>query len=191
MRQPNKIVVILIAILVLVLIFFSSNIHGYFRFKSYCSSEGGLKVYEQIEKNVGVITDDYDSAHMAVQLQYIDFARYKDKKEGLFYDLRYIGGEPQSLKSYSKAPADHSKDTLYYWKDVNYFVRNEKDLFKFGFEIMDVNRKKVLARYYMFEYLLYVGQLDSKSTQSCFREGGGSISDIARWRNDFKAAFKK
>ena len=190
MKRPSKIVAVLIAIPIVISLFFSSNIYNYFRFKSYCSDEGGLRVYEKLEKNIGLMADDYDSAHMAAQLKYIDFVRYKEKKDGLFYDLRYIGGEPQSINSYSKVLADESKHTLYYWNEVNYFVKNEKNLFKFGYEITDINRKNMLARYYMFEYLLYIGPLDSKSTQSCFREGGSSISDIARWRKELISVFK-
>jgi len=181
--------VVSIISLVIGVVFFD-NIKGYLRFKEYCEKEGGLHVYEPLARNVGLLADSYDAAQIAAQLQYVDFVRYKNKKDEQLYDLHYTGGDPQILKSYVVTPADESKNTMYHWIDINYFVANENNLFKFGYEITDASKKNTLARYYMFEYLLYVGPLDSKSTTTCFAEGGKSVSDIARWRKDFIKAFK-
>ncbi|HOY22685.1 MAG TPA: hypothetical protein PK002_05990 [Cellvibrio sp.] len=190
MKSTLKTIGFLSIIPLLICLIFFSNIKGYFRFQHYCEAEGGLRVYEKLERNVGVMVDSYDSAQIATQLKYVDFARFQDRKNNQLYDLHYAGGDPQILKSYIVKPADNSKKTTYFFKNISYFLKDERNLFRSAYLITDMSGTNTLVRYYKFEYLLFIGPLDSRSTKSCFTEGGRSTSDIARWRKDFKNAFK-
>lgn len=193
MKQPSKTVITLISIPIVVLLFFAPNIYGYFRFKSYCASEGGLRVYEPLEKNVGWLADDYDAAHMAAQLQYVEFVRYTDKKDNKTYDLRYIGNNPQRDSSFEKLPADESKKVIYRWVNVSEFVEGELRLKRFGEKILDLNDLKVLTTYYMFSY----SNLDINNTifgapsrSYCFNSQAGTMGEIDNWITSLNTAFK-
>lgn len=193
MKQPNKIVIILVSIPILILLFFSTNIYGYFRFKSYCSSEGGLRVYEQLQKNVGWWAKDKYEAHVAAQLKYVGFVRYTDEKDGNTYDVRFIGKDPQRDSSFEKLPADQSKSTVYEWRHVSEFVNNELRLGKFGYEILDIKSNNILARYYSWSYSKFDKThtiFEGPSGVSCFNEGGKNLDNPSRWLIELNTSFK-
>ena len=113
MKRPTKTIIALISIPIFILLFFAPNIYGYFRFKSYCSSEGGLRVYEQLEKNVGWLAKDEYDARAVSQLKDIGFVRYIDKNDGNEYDLRYTGNNPQRDSSFEKIFIEDNELTKY------------------------------------------------------------------------------
>ena len=53
MNSLIKFTIWVTAFVVLVGLYFASNIYGYYRFKSICAKEGGLKVYQPLQKGVG------------------------------------------------------------------------------------------------------------------------------------------
>lgn len=155
MTRLHKTVIALIGIPILILIFFIPNIYGYFQFKSYCASEGGLRVYEQLEKNVGWQTDDYESAQMAAQINHVAFVRYNDKKDGNSYDLKFIGGYPINEKTFDKKPADEKRPVKYKYEDKNQNYKNELRLRKSSVIVTDVNTSKILVSYSWLNYSVY------------------------------------
>ena len=157
MKRPTKTIIALISIPIFILLFFAPNIYGYFRFKSYCSSEGGLRVYEQLEKNVGWLAKDEYDARAVSQLKDIGFVRYIDKNDGNEYDLRYTGNNPQRDSSFEKKLADSSKSVEYIWNNIGDFLKDELRLKKSGYEILDIKDKRVLAGYYSFYYSKFDG----------------------------------
>ncbi|MES2825659.1 MAG: hypothetical protein V4732_18810 [Pseudomonadota bacterium] len=173
---------------------FFSNIKGYLRFKSYCSNEGGLRVYEPLEKNVGWVADDYDDAHVAAQLKHVGFVRYTEKKDGNTYDLRYLGGDPQHDSSFEKAPADESKPLAYKWRHVNGAIQDELRLSRSVFEIINVNTNHVSTRFYMFWYHRFGRAhtlFDAPYPVSCFHERGSNFGDFPRSLREINTAFEK
>lgn len=190
MKPFYKFVIVVTAVLLLLGIVFFDNIKGYYRFKQYCENEGGLRIYQPLEKNVGWQAEDYDAAHMAAQLKWVSFVRYTDKKNGDTYDLKYLGGYWQSKSSFKKAKSDQTAPVEYQWVNINSFLEGERNLFEFGYEVVDKKSGSVFARYYMYEYLLYVGPFDSRSIESCFREGGESVDRLPAWRLKLNTAFK-
>lgn len=193
MKKQNNFILALIFTAIAILLFFLPNIYGYFRFKSYCSSEGGLHVYERLERNVGWLADDFDDAHMASQLKYVGFVRYTDKKHDATYDLKYIGKDPQSDSSFEKILADESKKVKYKWIGVSDFVDNEVRLKRFGEKIIDLNSGKVMATYYMFSYSEFDMKhtiLGAPSRNYCFLSTARSIGEIDEWITALNTAFK-
>lgn len=98
----KKFLIIISIIFLSIFAFFFSNIKGYYRFKQYCEAEGGLRVYEPLEKNVGWLADDFENARLVALLDRGDFVRYTDKNGREIYDMRYLGGNPVSDSSYEK-----------------------------------------------------------------------------------------
>lgn len=160
--------------------FFFSNIKGYYRFKQYCEAEGGLRVYEPLERNVGWLADDYNDAHVAAQLKYTGFVRYTDKEDGKAYDLKYLDGDPQHEKS------------VYKFKFLNEEVFNESRLGKYGYEIHDLRNGEISVQYYMFGYSKFNRNntlLGSPSGSSCFDEVGRG-DEPSLWHKKLDSAFK-
>lgn len=192
MRKPLTIVAI---IFIGVGFFFASNIYGYFRFKSYCSNEGGLRVYEPLEKNVGWFAKDkYDAMQAAGYLKYVGFVRYKDEEDGNTYDLRYLGGDAQYDWAFEKKPSDESKPLVYKWHFVSYqSIDNEIRLNRFGYEVYDLKENKLSARYYMYEYSKLEPShtiFSAPSSITCLQENGEKVNNFSRPLLEIITAFK-
>jgi len=192
MKLPSKTVITLISIPVLILLFFSSNIYGYFRFKHYCSTEGGLRVYEKLERNVGWWAKDKYDARTVALLDGVGFVRYTDQKDGQTYDIKYIGGDPQDDSSFERKFADEARLLLYRWKYINYRIPEELRLGRHGYEVLNINNDRVLVNYYMFGYSKFERShtlFDAPSGVGCFDEK--SVNDEpSLWRKELNTAFK-
>ena len=51
-------IAIMIAFVLFIGLYFFDNIKGYYHFTQYCKNEGGLKIYEKLEKGLGMMDDD-------------------------------------------------------------------------------------------------------------------------------------
>ncbi len=167
MKRPSKRVTFLISVSVVLLLFFASNIYGYFRFKSYCSSEGGLHVYEKLEKNVGWLAKDKYEARDASLIKNVAFVRYADRRSGNLYDLNYLGGNPTLNDSYSVIASNLSTSVKYEWKNNSEFVDNNKRLKKFSYEVINLTNQKVVAEYDIFYYSSFGGALGGPDWKGC------------------------
>jgi hypothetical protein len=181
MKLPSKSVIVLISIPILILLFFSSNIYGYFRFKHYCSTEGGLRVYEKLERNVGWFAKDKYDAQVAAQLSGVGFVRYRDQKNGNFYDLIYKGGNPTKDSSFEKKLADHSLAVVYEWRHISEFVAGEIRLGKFGYEIFNLKDNHLMARFYSLSY----SKLDRPRTLFDIPSGISCFNNTAEKSGEF------
>lgn len=192
MKPFFKFIVIVSIIPLLIGLYFFDNIKGYYRFKQYCAKEGGLRVYQPLEKSVGWWADDYDSAHMAAQLKYVAFVRYRDKKDGKEYDLTYMGGDPQRDSSFNKNSADQSKEIVYFWKNINKKISGESRLMRYGEEILNTNNK-ILVSYYMLGYEKFNRShtlLDAPSEVYCFLESAKKVGEMDGWITALNTSFK-
>lgn len=171
---------------------FFSNIKGYYRFKSYCENEGGLRVYEKLERNVGWWAKDKYDARAAALLDGVGFVRYTDKGDGKTYDIKYIGGDPQEEKSFEKLVSDKSKSIIYVWKDINEPIKNELRLMRYGEQILDIN-DKIQAYYYIIGYQKLDPShtfLGTSSETYCFNKPAKSNSEHSGWLTVLSTAFK-
>ncbi len=192
MKPFFKFIAIVSIIPLLVGLYFFDNIKGYYRFKQYCEKEGGLRVYEPLEKNVGWWADDYDSAHMAAQLKYVAFVRYIDKKDGNEYDLQYVGRDPQRDSSFKQLPADQSKKIKYFWKNINEKIDGEIRLMRYGEKVLNIDNK-VLVSYNMLGYEKFNRShtlLDAPSEVYCFLDAAKKIGQIDGWIAALNTSFK-
>ena len=176
MKSINRKHMIWMAILVLLLVYFSENIYGYYRFKQYCWNEGGLRVYQKLEKNVGWLANNKRTAMVAAQLDYIPFVRYPVKKENnRFYDIRYIGGHPGKKASYLEVESNMEIPVKYKWVFTSGRLDNELRLTRQMDEIIDIKNGKPLIVFKKFSY----SKFDRKNTLLAAPSGSScySLSD--------------
>lgn len=190
----RKALIVITVIFLSIGLIFASNIYGYFRFKSYCSNEGGLHIYEQLEKNVGWWAKDYDAAHVAAQLRHVAFVRYKDVRSGNSYDLRYLGGNPQHENSFEVLPSDESKPITYKWNynpHIDMLSGSNVTLSKY--EVLNFKDDRVLVSFNMFGFSWFNSDKTPLVTNiyaSCFNEGGKSFEDLPRSMLEIITTFK-
>lgn len=137
-------------------LYFAENIKGQIRFMQYCWKEGGLKVYEPLERDVGWWAEDLESAKAIASRHPVAFVRYRDDEgDGKGYDVRYIGGSFRDESSYQISPADYENPIELFSKF--YFVRmeNELRLSKKKYEVYSFEKNELLAGYYVFVYSQY------------------------------------
>lgn len=192
MKDAIKIIISLSIIPLLIGIFFFSNIKGYYRFKQYCEAEGGLRVYEKLERNVGWLAKDKYEAMQVSSLSGVGFVRYTDDKDKRIYDVKYIEGNPQYDNSYEFKVSDDKPSTKYVWKSIDEPISDEIRLSRFGHEILSISDNKILIRYFMFSYQT----TDPKSTpfgpaqkMTCFLNSHDSTSDGQSWKKHFEKIF--
>lgn len=190
MRSFFKIMAYLSIIPLFIGLFFFSNIKGYYRFKDYCEKEGGLRVYEPLERNVGWLAKDKYDGRVVALLTCVGFVRYTDKKDGQTYDIRYISGDPQDDSSFEKNIADESKLFKYKWLHTS-DLAGELLIGRSGY----ANTDKLLVRFYMFGFSWFDTDRTPLSTtvkDSCFHEYYESSDDFPKSRSlkEIISAFK-
>ena len=143
-------------IALLISLIFFENIKGYFRFQWYCSNEGGLKVYEKLEKNVGWISKDKHDARVIAQQNHIGFSLYKDK-EGNLVNVIYKNGNPSSFKSYDFVQYDGGNDPRYEYKRSHERLnRNEEiRLYKGSYVVVDRKSGNPAIQFSKFAYSFF------------------------------------
>jgi hypothetical protein len=152
-RFFSKKLLIIAAIPLLIVIYFFDNIKGQYRFHQYCKNEGGLRVYEALEKKEGLEAKDYYSARSALQLKHVEFVRFIDiENNNRLYDLKYTGGNREFDSSYQKFPANESKEASYVWTIETSFVQGESRLNRTSYKIIDKKNGKLAAVYKVFVY---------------------------------------
>ncbi len=192
MKSTLKTIGLLTIIPLIICLIFFSNIKGYFRFKHYCEAEGGLRVYEKLERNMGWWAKDKNYAQIAALVNGVGFVRYKDENGNLF-DLRYLGGNSQDDNSFETLPANEINNLIYRFEYINGNLPNEIRLGRSGFEISDYTSNKILARFYMFGYANFNRDrtlLDMRSSTGCFNENGNHFGDLPRSLEELSRAFK-
>lgn len=155
MKQFFMVFSCILIIPLLITLFFFSNIKGYYRFKNYCSSEGGLHVYEKLEKNVAWwAKDKYEARELAI-LPEVGQVFFKDESNKFTYELKYTGGSFQSESSYSVTSADYDKEVRYEWKKVNQAIPDESRLRLYGNEVYKTGSEKPIVMFYAYGYELF------------------------------------
>ncbi len=117
----------LFALLGIVLLWFmwkADVFWNYYQFKQLCAAEGGMKVYEKLEKGKGWAQTKYPSfqgAQSVSRYPGVGFVRHKRMEHdplpelGLNapIDIIYLGGPYAVLGSYRVVPADLTKEVVY------------------------------------------------------------------------------
>jgi hypothetical protein len=186
MKKSNKFIIVFVSIPLVILLFFASNIKGYYHFKSMCEQEGGLRVYEKLEKNVGWWAKDKYDARVVALLTGVGFVRFTDKKDGQIYDINYLGGAMNEDSSYEIVISDQLQEVRYRWNSISLFSDDAKRLKKSGYEILDERSGKKVAGYYSFYFSAHAGNLGGPDWQSCTNED----AKVDNWQKAFNSIFK-
>jgi len=141
-----------------VIIWFWPNIQGHYRFKQYCSQEGGIRIYGEVLPDQGWLAAGNSPSDYRTPFSFkrVAFVRYQDTSGALFDVYAKPNVWPYG-PDYILRPADQSKIVMYMLKYKT--VRNipgELRLNKWSYEIFSVNEDKLLAvstnfRYEQFE----------------------------------------
>lgn len=191
MKSFLRFTVIVSIIPLLIALYFFDNIRGYYRFKQYCEKEGGLKIYQALEKNVGWIAKDYFYARTVASIEHINFVRYQENGDS--FDLKYKGTNREVDSSYLKVPASEKTPVIYRWERINHMVPNELRLARSGYEIFNMNTNKLMARYYYFSYSRFDRSktiFDAPSAVRCFNDRGENFDGIDQAFKELKNVFK-
>lgn len=150
---------------IFVLIWFAWKVDvfwNYYQFKQLCEAEGGLKVYEKLDKGRGWTVDklfDSEAKFYAHTLTNAGFFRAQGgvgfvpngAKEKDLVDIRYLGGPTLPMTSYNISIADLSQIITY--KIFTGVGRERSDrVTRYWFEVRDVATTKVMLRSDQFRY---------------------------------------
>lgn len=163
---------------VLVLLYFSDNIYGYYRFKQYCENEGGLKIYKKANLNKGWLVEDYGDLLSILKFKEVAFVRYNDSKS---YDFFYNEGSRDRISSYNKTPENKSRSISYVWRVYKEPVIGVDRLTSSNFEVRDALTGEIFSVYKKFVYSILDRKktlLASPSYVDCFKRGEGNFSEL-------------
>jgi hypothetical protein len=181
MKASTKFFGTLLVISFLGVVFFFDNIKGYYKFKSYCSNEGGLHVYEPLQKNVGWLADDQSDARIASLLSGVSFVRYTDAHDNKSYDVIYLGGSTYRDKSYEVSLSDEKKLVVYKFIRTATSLKNELRLREIENKAIRISDQKLMVEYSIFIYEKFDRAntiLDMPSMVSCHVEEPGRPLDV-------------
>ena len=189
----KKLLIIILCIVLAILLFFSDNIYGYYRFKQFCKNEGGLKVYGKLEKDVGWMTEKYHDALFIGRLEEVKFVRFLDGKDGrIKYDLYYVDGDRKRRKSYEKKMADTSVNPYFSWIEKRNLVHDELRLYRISYEVVDYKTNALLVGFYDFSYSILEQKntlFGSSSFKRCEKKGFSLIEEYKKLINGNKGDY--
>ncbi|MFZ5566549.1 MAG: hypothetical protein ACOY95_06070 [Pseudomonadota bacterium] len=178
MRTVSKILIWPVGIALVLVLYFSDNIRGYYRFKEICAKDAGLHVYQPLERNVGWMVSGgrmYDTA-IPVNFKEVAFVRYHDEKDGNWYDVYRAPKLKVGDPGYARQPADLSKPVVYEFRFTQGGLENEV---RMGFgvdEVIDLRTSKTAATYKVFSY----GKFNPDNTILAAPSGEACPDDVFR-----------
>lgn len=166
-QKPNvwkKRLIMLISVVALWFVWKADVFWNYYQFKQLCAAEGGLKVYEKLEKGRGweltwPSADEQNARFYISRMSNIGFFRVPKANDfpppaiapDTLVDVRYLGGPTLPISSYSFQLADQAMPIKYQIAtDVN--RENSEHVSRYSFEVKDKETKKVFIRNDQFRY---------------------------------------
>ncbi len=141
-------------LILLVALYFASNIRGYYRFKEICVRDGGVRVYQPLERDVGwtVGRGRMQDTGMPVVFPEVAFARYRNEEDGQWYDVYRVPKVKVGDDGFAQQPADLSKPVVYEYRSRNQDLKDELRMSATSKEVIDLRNSKVAATYTTFGY---------------------------------------
>lgn len=158
MRRVVKIALVVLAVPVAVLAYFAPNVHGYYRFKHFCETEGGLRIHHKLQKGVAWQAANHRGNSSIASHGTVPFIRVH--RNGQLLDVRYRGGPPDYDRSYDVVPADLAVSPGYEIGFVNERLPDELRLGRSGYEVREIKTGRLMVRWYQFGY----GRFDQDRT---------------------------
>jgi len=143
-----------LGIALVIVLFFSDNIWGYYRFKSMCEREGGLRINQPLERDVGwtVNTGHIAYVRFPLSIQGVAFVRYRNKRDGLLYDVYRVHEKNMNDDGYVQQPADSSKPVIYEYRLTQEKLRDEIRMTTVTQDVIDLRTGSISASYKTFGY---------------------------------------
>jgi hypothetical protein len=135
---------------------------NYYQFKQLCAAEGGLKVYEKLEKGKGWEVQSLGDSLSKIYSHTIPNASFFRAKKGIGFppsdvpignlvDIRYLGGPTLPMSSYDVKAADLTVPITY--RIVSDVQReNNNRVSRFWFEVRETQAEKPRLRYTQFRF---------------------------------------
>ena len=141
---------------ILVGLYLSDNIRGYYEFDHLCSAEGGGRIYGEVESNSGWEVEPNNYAGWLASISGVKFVRVKDdSSDADLYDLVYVGGNRWNDNSFEREEVRTSFETKYKFvhsrKDINETPR----LSRMSYEFIDLKSGDILADFHYFHYSFF------------------------------------
>ena len=158
---------------VLFVIYFSENIAGEHRFRSFCNNEAGVKIYKHARRDEIWLADSRSSARVIASFVGVSFARYFDSTTGKLMDVHYKGGPRDAWESYGEKPEDENLQPSYGIRSMGgKEVQGELRLTKYGYELYALADLSIIAGFYEFGFFFFDPSkvpLSSPAARSCPR----------------------
>ena len=159
-------------------IYFSDNIKGYFKFKHLCETEGGLKVYEKLERNVGWEVERKRNAYVPAYYENVAFVRFQDKSKKI--DIKYKEGPREFRKSFDFIDADLSLKTKYKYIYEDKRLDDRLLVSRTVFKVIDIESASTALEFVSFGYSMFDRNktiLAAPSATRCFKFDLAMIGD--------------
>ena len=159
-------------------LYFAGNIKGYYRFKELCAKEAGLKVHQPLERGVGWLAEG--SLSSAATMTYYDavaFVRYRNQKDGQWYDVYRAKRLEVADLAYAEQPADLGKSVVYQRKWSTRPLPEETRMGITREEFIDLRTNQIAASYTQLGYSKFNPDntlLAAPSGIGCPEQGGGT-----------------
>lgn len=179
MNKITKILTWSAGVTLLLGLYFAGNIKGYYRFKELCEQEGGLRLYQPLERGVGWLSDGNHISNAAGMIYYdaVAFIRYRNKEDGQWYDVYRAKRLKVSDPGYLQQPADFRKPVIYQRKWSNKEMPGETRMGITKSEFFDLRTKQLVASYTLLAYSQFDQDktiLAAPSGMACPIGGGGT-----------------
>ena len=141
-------------IVLAIALYFSSNIQGYYRFKEICARDGGVRVYQPLERNVGWTVGGgrmLDTGYV-VHFSEVAFVRYRNEKDGQWYDVYRVPKLKVGDGGFAQQPADWNKPVIYEYRSWQRDLQDELRMSTVVVEAIDLRTSKANASYTTFGY---------------------------------------
>jgi len=145
---------------------FRDNIRGYYRFKTLCEADGGLRVLHPLKKNAGWLVRKGDYSMAASK--YVAFVRYVD---GSPHDVHYRSGLLSDENSYVVTPANVDIPVIYELRSIEERLPNEARTSRSGYEVWEIATQTLMVRWYKIGYSTFDQNrtlLAAPSGQACY-----------------------
>ena len=157
-KQTARIAIVALPIPLLIILYFYENIHGYYRFKTYCAEEHKLQKITRVDPNVGWVQSDTDSRsdiQFYASKPNVKFVRFKNNKDGLLYDILFKGGNPEYDESYDIRFANTDALVVYKIESINHAINSELRMDRYGERVIDLRNNQEIIYLTNISYSLF------------------------------------
>lgn len=152
--------------------------------------EGGLTVYEPLEKNVGWWAKDKTDARFTASLDHIGFVRFLEKDNQL-YDLKPVGPRNTLNPEHEVNNANLSIELIYKLELESYSSELAHQPSRVTYQVKQLSDNKIIVKYSVFYYGFFNSEkmpMNVNQKFSCFDDE--VPNGYLDWVNAINSVFK-